>query len=143
VSNPRDGHNGVAHVTRSNAETRQHRAELHRDFKARLQSELGPGDSTMRAAMVEVACSSYVEMVALTTKFLGCRATDAEMDRLSRCRLQLAGVLKSLGVAGASSSEDLSQPPRGGVADYLAQKEREQATATESIEGDDDGNSHV
>jgi len=91
---------GVA--VRNNREARQRREEMYRGYKERLQSELGPGSSPMRATMIEVACSSYVEMSALTRKFLQCQATNDEMDRLSRCRAQLANVLKALFDAGGN-----------------------------------------
>lgn len=84
----------------------------------------------MRAAMVEIACSSYAEMAALTAKFLGCRATNDEMDRLSKCRSQLASVLKVLGVTSLESVGP-SEPTLEDIAREIVEKKRRKEPAAD------------
>ena len=112
-------------VGRNNAETCERRERLAAEFTERLNAELGPsGASAMRDALVAAATSAYLEIVEGTSRFQRCRASAAQMERLSAVRSQLNRTLRLLGVKPRAANDTTNAPT-------IADLRREYAERTE------------
>jgi hypothetical protein len=110
-----------ASVMESAAAACRRREDLHRNFIAKLEAELGASQSVLRLALIESAASAYLEVVELSSRFRRCRSSQAEQDRLSTARSQLNRTLRLLGVA-AKPSDAPAAASEASLADWTARQ---------------------
>jgi hypothetical protein len=87
------------------------RAVLSKNYRRRLMAELKIDNTFAQSMLIDTAVSAAVEVTVLTRRFLMCRITATDLERLAKVRGQLARLLAQLTGASKNGDSEPNAPP--------------------------------